>query len=222
MTGTDWYYRTLDHKDTWTNPLFVNALGTLDHLMQIGAFNADFTSIDDTQMIGLYYNKKAAMFIDGNWAVPAIYQQAPKDVADNTRLAVFPAVPGGLGAPNGTVTISGWGWGINQKIAGDKAKLAAALSLMKALTSTDVGRARLEMGLMSAQIVDQFDSSKLDPLSSAFFKMVPTLSGYPHLTIPFPPAIDDTLATGLQAMLTGQTTPEQVATSVQTTWDKFK
>jgi raffinose/stachyose/melibiose transport system substrate-binding protein len=222
VTGTDWYYKTLAHQDTWTNPLFVKALSTLNDLMKIGAFNKDFTSLDDTQMIGLYFNKKAAMFIDGSWAVPQIYQQAPKDVADATRLAVFPAVPGGLGAANGTVTISGWGWGISQKTAADKGKLAAAVSLMKALTSVEYGRSRLEHGLLSAQIVDQFDSSKLDPLSSAFFKMVPTLSGYPHLTIPFPPAIDDTLATGLQAMLTGQSTPDQVAASLQSTWDKFK
>jgi raffinose/stachyose/melibiose transport system substrate-binding protein len=222
ITGTDWNYKARLHQAKWNDPDFVKALETLKELMDLGAFNADATSIDNMQQRTLYYNKKAGMFIEGNWAAPAIDQDAPKDVAASTKMALFPAIPGGKGKATDTVTIAGWAWAINAKLKGQTDKLNAAISLLKALSDAEYGRMRMEAGQMPGQKVDKFDASKLSPLSAAFFSMIPKTTGLPHLTIPFPPSVDDVLGTGLQNMIAGKATPKQVADKVQADWDKYK
>jgi raffinose/stachyose/melibiose transport system substrate-binding protein len=217
-TGTDWLLKTEVHQAKWTDPEFVAALNGFKEMVDAGAFNADATAIDDSQMLTLYYNKKAAMFIDGNWAGASVDKDAPKDVAAATEIAMVPAVPDGKGAPNATVTTSGWGWGINANLSG--AKLAAAVSLVKALSSVEFGKAFIESGNLAAQVVPNFDQSKLTPTVAKVDAFIQTTVGCPHLTIPFPPAIDDILATGLQDMLVGAVTPDQLAGKLQAEWDK--
>jgi raffinose/stachyose/melibiose transport system substrate-binding protein len=169
-------------------------------------------------MLTLYYQKKAAMFIDGNWAGGSVDKDAPKDVAAATEIAMFPAVPNGKGDPNATVTTVGWGLGINSNITG--AKLAAAVSLLKALSTVAYGKAYIEAGNLAPEIVPSFDHSKLTPTVAKVDAFIQTTVGCPHLTIPFPPAIDDILATGLQDMMVGAVTSDQLAAKLQAEWDK--
>lgn len=217
-TGTAWLLATEQHQAKWTDPDFVAALNGFKELVDAGAFNADATAIDDSQMLTLYYQKKAAMFIDGNWAGGSVDKDAPKDVAAATEIAMFPAVPNGKGDPNATVTTVGWGLGINSNITG--AKLAAAVSLLKALSTVAYGKAYIEAGNLAPEIVPSFDHSKLTPTVAKVDAFIQTTVGCPHLTIPFPPAIDDILATGLQDMMVGAVTSDQLAAKLQAEWDK--
>ena len=157
-TGLDWYNRLLKHEASFTDPEFMTALNAFQQLVDLGAFNADATSLDNVQAESLYYNKQAAMFIEGNWAIPGITNDAPADVSENTGMALWPALPGGLGEPNGVTWAAGWGWSANGNLEG--AKRDAAIDLIKLLSDETYGRIRYEHGDLPAQPVASEDTER--------------------------------------------------------------
>jgi raffinose/stachyose/melibiose transport system substrate-binding protein len=218
--GLDWYNQLLAHEVKFTDPEFVRALTTFKELVDIGAFNADATSLDNAQARALYYNQDAAMFIEGNWAISeGLAVDAPEDVQAATGIALWPAIPEGKGAANEVTWAAGWGWGLNSKLEG--AKRDAAIALVKALSDEDYGRARVEMGQSAAQTVAEFDASKLPPLLVELNTMSQNWKAVPILTLGFPTSVTDVLSTGLQEIMTGQATPEDVAADVQTEYEDY-
>ena len=137
-TGLDWYNRLLAHEASFTDPEFVRALELLKQLAEMGAFNEDATSIDNMQARSLFFNRDAAMFIEGGWAIAGGIDV--EDVESVTNIALWPAVPEGLGAPNEVTWASGWGWAANANLTGAEAE--AAVSLIEALSDEDYGRSR--------------------------------------------------------------------------------
>jgi raffinose/stachyose/melibiose transport system substrate-binding protein len=219
--GLDWYNNLLAQEATFTDPEFVGALNLFKELVDIGAFNADATSLDNEQARALYYNKEAAMFIEGNWAIgEGVALEAPEDVRDATGVALWPAVPGGKGAANEVTWAAGWGWGLSSKLEG--AEREAALALVKALSDEDYGRERTEMGQAAAQMVSDYDASKLPALLVEHNAMSQSWQAVPILTLGFPTSVTDVLSTGLQEILTGQATPEEVAADVQTEYEDYQ
>jgi raffinose/stachyose/melibiose transport system substrate-binding protein len=219
--GLDWYNQLLAHEVKFTDPEFVAALNSFKELVDIGAFNADATSLDNAQARALYYNKEASMFIEGNWAIgEGVALEAPEDVRDATGLAIWPAVPGGKGAANEVTWAAGWGWGLSSKLEG--AKRDAAVALVKALSDEDYGRERTEMGQAAAQNVTDYDASKLPALLVEHNAMSQNWQAVPILTLGFPTSVTDVLSTGLQEIITGQATPEEVAADVQTEYEDYE
>ena len=218
--GLDWYNRLLAHEVAFTDPEFVHALALFKELVDLGAFNQDATSLDNVQARALYYNQQAAMFIEGDWAIgEGLAVDAPEAVRDATGLAIWPAVPDGLGEANEVTWAAGWGWGISGKLEG--AKRDAAVALVKALSDEDYGRGRIEIGQAAAQNITDFDASKLPPLLVKLNTMSQDWKAVPILTLGFPTSVTDVLSEGLQEIITGQATPEEVAADVQAEYDDY-
>lgn len=213
-TGLEWYNSLLAHEAAFTDPEFLLALNTFKELVDLGAFNDDASSIDNMQARTLYYNGQAAMFIEGNWAISeGLAVDAPPEIAEATGLALWPALPEGKGEANEVTWAAGWGWALNGKLEG--AKREAAVALVKELSSMDFGRQRLEMGDLPGQIVTEFDGSAIPPLFVELNEMSLDWSAVPILTLGFPPSVTDLIWQGLQEIMTGQATPEDVAAKVQ-------
>ena len=218
--GLDGYNRLLAHEVKFSDAEFMNALTSFKELVDLGALNQDATSLDNEQARTLYYNQQAAMFIEGNWAIgEGLEVDAPKAVLDATGLAIWPAVPNGLGKANEVTWAAGWGWGLSSKLEG--AKRDAAIALVKALSDEDYGRERIEMGQAAAQNVTDFDASKVPPLLAELNTMSQSWKAVPILTLGFPTSVTDVLSEGLQELITGQATPEDVANDVQTEYDDY-
>ena len=81
-TGTDWFKAMKEGKAKFTDPEFVNALKALQDLAKMGAFNPDINSIDGDQASTLYYNKQAAMMVDGAWAIKQYYPRCSRGCSE--------------------------------------------------------------------------------------------------------------------------------------------
>ncbi|MBW7457025.1 extracellular solute-binding protein, partial [Paenibacillus sepulcri] len=102
FTGPEWF-ASINEKTgaKFTDGAFVQSLTAFQSLAQMGAFNSDLNSINNDQQKTIYFNGKAAMFIEGSWAIGAV-ASAPPEIASNTDVAVLPAVDGGQGNPLAT------------------------------------------------------------------------------------------------------------------------
>lgn len=220
FTGTDWFKAQKAGTAKFTDPDFVKALAALQDLAKRGAFNPDINSITQDQAASLYYNKQAAMIIDGAWAVSNISDRAPDDVKKATMLAILPSVPGGKGDPNAVAGGSGWSLAYNAKLTG--AKKDAAIALIKKLSSEPYGKQQIELNGQPAVKVSNYDQSKLSLLAQQYFKFMSDKKYTPIYDIQLAPALVEAIYKGIQDLLIGAVTPEDLAKKIQTVRDSLK
>lgn len=214
FTGTDWFVSIRDRKGAkFTDPEFVSALRAIDELSKMKAFNSDINSIDNNQQRTLYYNKKAAMFFEGGWAISLTVNEAPKDVLDATELAIIPPVPGGKGQSNAISGGAGWAFQINSKLTGSQRK--AAIELLKALSSDAYSRPMLELGGFPATRVTSYDESKLSTLAKKYQQIAARSKYVPVYDVQLSAGIIEVMNSGLQDMIIGRITPENLAKKIQ-------
>ena len=218
--GIDWYNRLLNFDAEFTDEEFIRGLEAFVDLVEAGAFNEDANSIDTSQAQAMYFNREAAMFVEGDWAINTLNVDAPQDILDDTNLAVWPGLSNGSEDPTEVTWAAGWGWAINSELEG--AEREAAVELVKYLSNEDYGRQRIELGLLSAQAVTDFDETQLSQLNLELNEMLADLTGVPLLTIAFPPSVTDMLGIGLQELMTGQTTPEELAEEMQEEYENYR
>lgn len=218
-TGLDWFFSLLDHEAAFTDPEFVAAVEAFDELVEMGAFNADANSLTNAQQRTLYYNKEAAMFIEGNWAITPMVADAPEDVLANTHLAIWPPLPDGQGEPGQVTGGAGWGYALNANLS--EAKHEAAISLVKALSGEEYGKRMIEDGMMAAQLIEEYDESIVPALSVELNgKLASEWTVVPIFTNWTPPGILDVLGRSMQELMIGQASPEDVAQELQTEYER--
>lgn len=220
MAGMDWYTKLLAHEEKFTNPDFVKALSIFQEMVNLGAFNEDANSLDMDQAMSYYYNKKSLMFIQGSWATSWVDDKAPADVRDATKIAVYPTITGGKGKANESTSGSGWGWAISSKLEGDERK--AAVALLKSLSNEVTGRRAIESGQLPAQIIKEYDDSKMGPTSKAMMAYTATLGSVPIINMPLPPSVIDIYANGLADMIAKQGDPTKIAEACQKEYENYK
>ncbi|HVO38295.1 MAG TPA: extracellular solute-binding protein [Spirochaetia bacterium] len=219
FTGSAWFYSVRDRKGAkFTDPDFVKALDAFQALAKTGAFNSDLNSIDDNQQKTLYINGKSAMFMDGAWSIPVLISIAPPDVVKSTHLAVLPSVPGGKGDPNSASGGSGWGYAINASVTPEKEK--AIGKLIAALTGAEAARATIENNGQPAGRTASYDKSKVAPLSNEYFSLVSKLKFTPIYDIQLNAPIIEVMNSGLQELLIGAVSPQQLAARIQAEYEQ--
>ncbi|OAB32966.1 extracellular solute-binding protein [Paenibacillus glacialis] len=218
FTGTEWFTSLIDNKGAkFTDPEFVQALGALKNLVTIGAFNKDMNSIDNNQQRTLYYNGKAAMFIEGNWAVTAIETSAPKEIIENTAVAVFPAIEGAKGDQNSVSGGGGWAYAVNTNI--DPAKLDNIQKLIQSVTDSEAAKLMLKYGDIPSSKVENIEGIELTPISKDLLKLLETTKYSPIYDTRLSPALTEAMNTILQEMMIDKYTPEQAAEVLQKEYD---
>src|SRR5690606_28458099 len=120
-----------------------------------------FNSIDENQMLQLYTQGKAAMVINGGWAVAGLVNTASEEILNATNITILPTVDGGKGAAKTTAGVVGTGLGVNKKLSG--AKKDAAMKLFYALAGPDGQKATLESSTLISYNLE-LDPSKANPL----------------------------------------------------------
>jgi raffinose/stachyose/melibiose transport system substrate-binding protein len=176
-TGIDWYYNLRENKGAkFTDKPFVDAVTLLQEMAQKGYFNTDINSIDQHQMYTAYYNKKAAMMVDGFWGVGTFLSEMPKDVLSATKIAQFPEVPesmGGGGAKFSKINQAAAGWGyFTTKRKNDSAQKREAMArLLSYLTGGEEAKIVVENGGLPAAKASGVDEGKLPPLYRELLKL---------------------------------------------------
>jgi raffinose/stachyose/melibiose transport system substrate-binding protein len=200
-------------KAKFTDKAFVSALTDFQALSKSGAFNEDMNSIDDAEMATLYYSGKAAMFIQGAWAVNSIISNCPANVKNVTEFALMPTVDGQIGS-RGTVA-AGTGWGYCMKTSLEGNDKEAAMALLKCVTTGDYGTMALQQGFFPACKTTGADTSKLDPVFIKYMKQESQMKFLPIFNVQLPAEIITEEQTDLQELLIGTMTPEAMAEKCQ-------
>jgi raffinose/stachyose/melibiose transport system substrate-binding protein len=214
FTGEEWNESITNRTGAkFTDTPFIQALEELQKWATMGAFNSDVNSIDNNQHKMLYYNKKAAMFIEGYWAASSIVKDAPEDVLENTFISFMPEVGREefykLSAGGG----GGWGFAISSKLEG--VSKDAAIGLVKEIISVESAKSIAEGAYNPTVLPGEYDAS-------GFHRLIADLNTlstqYERSTIydaRFDPAVIEVMNSGLQELLINAVTPQALAERIQ-------
>ena len=219
FTGNAWYQSIRDKSGAkFTDPEFVASLKALSDLAKAGAFNSDVNSIDGAQQRQLYMNGKAAMTIDGSWAISEFDSTAPKEVLNATEIAAIPSVEGGKGDQNAISGGAGWGYAINSHI--DPSKLPAAKEFIHSVANTDFATGLAKSGTLTAMKPGDFKLNDSQITAIKFNKFQQGRAYVPVYDHQLSAGLMEIMQTGLQGLLIGQVTPEELAKSLQDQYAK--
>ena len=217
LTGDEWYQSIRDNSGAkFTDPEFVASLQALSDLAAAGAFNEDVNSIDGAQQRQMYMNGKAAITIDGSWAIANFDENCPDEVKNVTEMAALPMVEGGKGNPEAITGGAGWAIAVSSKLSPEK--LEVVKDMLKAMTGPEYGTAAIEEGTLSAVKpgedveITETVAAKFD----AFAEGRPFIPVYDHQ---LSSGVIDVMQGGLQELLIGRVTPEELAQRIQTEYE---
>ncbi|TDQ42946.1 extracellular solute-binding protein [Aureibacillus halotolerans] len=213
MTGSDFLSNVVAGEASFTDERFVKAVGVIQELAEMNAFNEDFNAIDNIQHRVLFTSGEAAMMIDGAWSLGSLKEQAPEGM--NIGIAKFPTIEGGDGNPEAVPAVVGTGIAINSDLEG--AELEAAKEFLKGFYTEDLFKAYLEAGVVPAANVEAPEG--VDPLVQ---RVAELSSGElsPVYDSVLSAQVISTLNSGLQEVTLGTKTPEELAEDLQAEIEK--
>lgn len=216
VTGSDWLLNALAGKGAkFTDPAFVDALGRLRELVELGAFNRDYNTIDEVQMRAYYYKGQAAMTIDGSWILADMIANAPADIKANTFLTVLPSIPGGKGDPTTMSGVSSTSIVTSAKATPEQKKAIADLIVFLTEGDAQLMYPQYNIPVSSKSVI--IDPAKVDPL---YTKLVDLIKAHP-LTAVYDGSMNseqaDIVNNGLQAVMVGVLKPADLAKKLQAT-----
>ncbi|RRJ63654.1 extracellular solute-binding protein [Paenibacillus oralis] len=214
ITGTDWFLKAVEQDGAkFTDPEFIEALKTFQKLGEINAFQEGFNSLDETQMMQLYFQGNAAMVVNGGWALANLVNNAPPEVLDNTHITIVPAIADGKGDPATTSGVVGTGLGVSKKLDGGKKE--AAMKLFYALAGPDGQKATLDSSTLVSYNIE-LDKSKAHPLFVELYDLVQGIKIVPVYDSKLGSATVEVVNNGLQELLMGGK-PEDIGRKIQDT-----
>ncbi|ANF97178.1 extracellular solute-binding protein [Paenibacillus bovis] len=212
VTGTDWFLKATEQNGaSFTDPQFVQALTVMQDLGKANAFQSGFDSIDETQMMQLYFQGKSAMVINGGWALANLVNNAPAEVLDQTHVTILPPVPGGKGEAQSTAGVVGTGMGLNKKLEGKSKE--AALELLYALSGPEGQQATLDSSTLVSYKLE-LDKSKAHPLFVELYDLIQKTKISPVYDSKLSSAAVEVTNNGLQELMMGGS-PQDIATKIQ-------
>jgi len=213
-TGSEWLDSTLSGTGAkFTDPEFVEALRKIYELTEAGAFNEDYNSIDEVQMRSYFYNGDAAMMIGGSWIIPELIENAPNELKENLQLAILPEFEGGKGDPNTMSGVSSTGIAISAKTTPEQK--AAIQELIQFLTNEDAQKMYAQYNIPVSSKTVAINEDELDPV---YNKMIELIKQYPLVAVydsALSSELTDIINNGLQAIMMGSKTPEELAEEMQ-------
>lgn len=217
LTGDEWYQSIRDKSGAkFTDPEFVASLQALADLAGAGAFNEDVNSIDGAQQRQMYMNGKAAITIDGSWAIANFDENCPDEVKNVTEMAALPMVDGGKGNPEAITGGAGWALAVSSKISPEK--LEVVTEMLKAMTGPAYGTEAIRQGTLSA--VKPGENVEINKMVAAKFDAFadgrPFIPVYDHQ---LSSGVIDVMQGGLQELLIGRVTAEELAQRIQTEYE---
>lgn len=211
--GMEWYKKVITGDGAaFTDPEFINALTVIDTLAKKEMFMPGIAQAAYGDDMTLFIQEKAVYWIDGGWRVNSLVGSLTPEQKAYVTLATFPEIPNQKGQAGSTSSVAGTGFGMNAKLEGAKAD--AAWKWIWFWSGPEGSKIRRENGALPAYKLPAQEG--LDPLILKLADFIAkTPAGY---------VIDSkldgegmaVLHAGLQEMLMGKKTPEQVAKEYET------
>jgi raffinose/stachyose/melibiose transport system substrate-binding protein len=206
--GADRMAALLAGEGSWESPEVVDALRFWREAEENGWLPQSPTSVDYGTMTSLYLSGEAAMIPTGSWFV----NDLAGDAAFESGYVPFPSADG--------EGVFAGGLGSGPFVAANTDDPEAAIQLLDFLASAEHGSWTVEnLQTIPPRPVD-IDGLDVDPLLAQVLDHVSALAegsgelGY-NIDVLMPEAFNQAMYDGVRAVLTGQATPEEVATALQ-------
>ncbi|MGI6690913.1 MAG: extracellular solute-binding protein [Christensenellales bacterium] len=214
FTGLDWTNSIIakDGEAKFTDQAFIDALALLQRMSTEGLLNADYNTITNGQAQAYVYNGKAACTFEGFWAVASFNAEGDPAVMENIEVALMPTIDGTN--TNSTSGGAGWYMGLSSGLEG--AKKDAALDFLFYVYgigySEDLSG---NYGDLAPMVVEVADTSTLPPLTVKALACLDGVVFTPIYDILMEGSVIDVMNAGLQELLNGTKTPEDLAAEIQ-------
>lgn len=212
VTGTEWFKKAVAQDGAkFTDPEFVQALSLFKELADAKAFQTGFNSLDNTQMEQYFIEGKAAMMIDGAWALTNMAASGTEEQLNQVDVTILPSVPGGKGDPNSMSGGSGGGLALSKHVEGDQLK--AALDLIYTVSGPEAMEAIANSNSIVTYNVEP-DQTKVMPLFYKAFNLYKSVNLTPVYDAYLTSSATEAVNNGLQEISMGGN-PEDIAKKIQ-------
>ena len=133
---------------------------------------------------------------------------------DNIGITVLPTFDDAVGNINEVSGGPAWSWTLSPNAFASEERYQAALGLLKAMTSAEVHKVATESGCIMSGNVD-YDENALGPIMKGFLSMFADKTTVPIYDAFFEGSVIETMNTGIQELLIGTKTPEELAEDIQ-------
>ena len=221
FTGSDWTFSAIENTGAkFTDKAFVDALQATNDVLNSGIFNPDYNSASQQVGNDAYIAGLSAAAICGNWDAAYIKGNADQELIDNTKFAVLPQPKGATASENTHASTMGYGLAINSKVAEDPEKLAACVDLIETLTGPEYANYLAEnFAANSLCEVSDIDLSKFDQWDQDMYNYYAN-PGCPVYDTYLDGAVMGVMNSGIQAMLNGSKTAQELAEEIQAKYDE--
>lgn len=205
----------LEGRASWNSPDVIAALAIWDEWNKAGYFPPTPTGITYDNGNALFFSSEAAMVPTGSWLVNDIV--AAEDVDFEVGYIPFPSEAG-----KGLWSI---GLGSGPYISANSQNAPAALAFIDWLLSPEHGRWVVENLLTIPPFPVDTAGLDVNPLFAQVLADMARLSGGDsdfgaNIDVQSTDVFNDAMFNGIQAMLTGQKTPAQVAADLQAAYER--
>lgn len=213
MGGVEWFNKAMKGDAKFTDKPFVDAISVIKRMTDEKVFPAGVNQLEGPQAWGEFVAGKAVYLLDAGWRVPALRGAAkPEDFAEYGVMA-FPAVPGEVVHGSSAATL-GEALAMNKNLTGAKAD--AAWKFLSFIYGKEGSEILLQHGTVPTYKLDlaQFN---LDHLTREYIELINNQSmGYVIDAKMNTEGVNNVLNPGLQAVMMGAKTPQQVADEYET------
>jgi raffinose/stachyose/melibiose transport system substrate-binding protein len=208
-----------DHQGSWNTPEIVTAIRTFFvDLKDAGCFTEDANAFTYDDGNSLFYSGQSVMHPTGSWLVNEIDPAMPEQ---EIAFIPFPQIDGA----QGQYWVSGVGSAFY--ISAQSQHPDAAAQLLDFMFSPEMVTQWIEVGGFYVPVlvedtasldVSPLYRSVLDVIQSGIGANAQTQFGY-NVDVLAPPEFNEILLNGLQALVSGDSSPEQLAADLQASWE---
>jgi raffinose/stachyose/melibiose transport system substrate-binding protein len=207
-----------NNQGSWDSPEVIAAIETyFVQMRDAGCFSPDVNALTNDDAAALFQSGQALMFPTGSWMVQEFTPEAMPDM--DVQMMPFPALDGG----QGSYWVSGVGSAYYISSASQNQDEAA--QFLDYLFSPDVGTQWVQDAQFFVPMDIDTSGLEVTPLQGAILEELDRAAsgeielGY-NIDVLAPPRFNDTLLNGMQGILGGNLTPEELATQLQAVWEE--
>lgn len=209
----NWVSKAVAGQYKFTDQVFVDSLALLQRMVRDGVIDANSVQVDYGSNVTNFSNEQALFMVQGQWVAGSI----DPAVAEVTQMLAWPALPGEKAATAGTVAAAiQVGYGLTSEALKTPAVRDAAIKFLQYFFSHAETTQRLRDGAIVAPVLKNFQvPADLPTINKRKIALAQSVGETDVIDAFLGGAANDALNTGMQRIVAGTATPEQVAAEVE-------
>ncbi|WP_040848039.1 ABC transporter substrate-binding protein [Treponema lecithinolyticum] len=208
MAGKAWFDKAMVGKAKFSDKQFVDAIAVIKKMTDAKLFPAGVNQLEGPQAWGDFIADKAVYLLDAGWRISALHKAAKPEDFNQYKVIAFPAVAGEVTKGSSAAAL-GENFGMNAKLKGAKAD--AAWKFISFVSGKEASKILTEYGTISTYKFNM-DELNIDQLSKQYAELISNQTmGYVIDDKMDSEGVNNLLNPGIQAVMIGQKTPEQLA-----------